>query len=84
MDSLTVETLLEALGGALRIENIRAYSSHVRIKVATQEQVNEEMLRQEPVLAVFRSGEYVHLIVGPVAEELAQAVKTITGHHCQD
>lgn len=72
MNGPTIRALVQALGGADNIRRIDAYASRVRVSILSQKHVNEDALRVDGILAVFRSGTHVHLICVDHAPVLAQ------------
>ena len=69
---------LEALGGEANLVSLEACMTRVRVSVRDPNQVDEEQLRRLGAAAVLRPGPgQVHVVVGPRAVNLAEAIRQI-------
>lgn len=75
--STTAERIVAGLGGTANITALEPCITRLRVEVADQAQVDEEALRATGVFGVVRSGRVVQIVVGPVADELAESIESI-------
>lgn len=73
--ALDAPALLAALGGAGNIRKIETCSSRLRVSVAANDSVDEAVLTALGVRAVAKLRDSIHVVVGPQAAALAQALE---------
>ncbi len=70
-------TLVEALGGSDNIIDVEPCLMRIRATVVDPLAVDEEAIRSTNPLAVVRSGNYVQIIIGVDATDLAQQMNVV-------
>lgn len=75
-DPKRADMLLPGLGGAANIVSVSACSSRLRLELADPGKVDEAVLKAAGVRALVRlDGPVVHLVLGPHAEAVAEAMR---------
>ncbi|MFW0108860.1 glucose PTS transporter subunit EIIB [Rothia sp. P6271] len=71
------EKILEALGGADNVEEIEGCITRLRVEVDDAEAVNQDALKAMGVHGVVVLGSAVQVVVGPVADTLAEDIQDL-------
>ena len=66
--------MLAALGGSENVVVLEPCITRLRVEVTDPALVNEESLRENGAFGVVRSGRIVQVVVGPVADDLAEEI----------
>lgn len=66
--------LLTALGGAPNVVSLQPCLTRLRVQVADTDLVDDEALKAAGALGVVRTGRIVQVVVGPVADGLADEI----------
>jgi N-acetylglucosamine PTS system EIICBA or EIICB component len=69
------KAVLEALGGADNVHDVSVSASRLRVGVAKSEAVDEGALKASGARGVVKLGNSVHVVVGPGAGDLAEALR---------
>ncbi|PIB91801.1 N-acetylglucosamine-specific PTS transporter subunit IIBC [Caulobacter sp. FWC2] len=78
-DDRKAKALLVALGGAANLKSVGTCSSRLRLVVADQAALDEPALKTLGARGLVRIGDHiVHLVLGPDAERVGEAVKCLT------
>ncbi|HTW35328.1 MAG TPA: N-acetylglucosamine-specific PTS transporter subunit IIBC [Rhizomicrobium sp.] len=70
------KAVLAALGGAANVRDVSVCSSRLRVGVARSETVDEAALKASGARGVVKLGSSVHVVIGPAAAQLAEALRT--------
>jgi PTS system N-acetylglucosamine-specific IIB component len=68
------EHILSALGGARNVVDVEPCITRLRVEVRDPAAVGEQELKDAGAFGVVRSGRVVQIVVGPEADELADAL----------
>ncbi len=68
------EALVAGLGGAENIRSVEACITRLRVVVEDPESVSESALTDNGAIGVVVDHHVVHVVVGPIADELAEAM----------
>jgi N-acetylglucosamine PTS system EIICBA or EIICB component len=69
------KAVLAALGGAANVRDVSVCSSRLRVGVARSEAVDEAALKASGARGVVKLGSSVHVVIGPAAAQLADALR---------
>jgi PTS system N-acetylglucosamine-specific IIC component len=69
------KAVLAALGGAVNVRDVSVCSSRLRVGVARSDAVDEAALKASGVRGVVKLGSSVHVVIGPAAPQLAEALR---------
>lgn len=70
------KAVLAALGGPSNVRDVSVCSSRLRVGVARSEVVDEAALKAGGARGVVKLGNSVHVVIGPAAADLAEALRT--------
>jgi len=71
------EEILAALGGDGNVVDLEPCITRLRVEVSDPSLVDEDGLRSSGAFGVVRSGRVVQVVVGPEADDLAEAMAQI-------
>lgn len=71
------EEILAALGGDGNVVDLEPCITRLRVEVSDPSLVDEDSLRSSGAFGVVRSGRVVQVVVGPEADDLAEAMAQI-------
>lgn len=71
------ENILADLGGSTNIVELEPCITRLRVEVVDPRLVDATSLRTHGAFGVVRSGKVVQVVVGPEADELAEAIETL-------
>jgi PTS system N-acetylglucosamine-specific IIC component len=69
------KAVLAALGGAANVRDVSVCSSRLRVGVARSDAVDEAALKASGARGVVKLGSSVHVVIGPAAPQLAEALR---------
>ncbi len=71
------EAILAGLGGPKNVQDVEPCITRLRVDVLDQNLVNEAALAEAGAFGVVQVGTTVQVVVGPVADSLADAINRI-------
>ena len=71
------EDILTALGGAGNVVDVEPCITRLRVEVRDPAAVGDRDLKATGAFGVVRSGRIVQIVVGPEADDLAEAIGTM-------
>lgn len=71
------EDILADLGGTANVVELEPCITRLRVEVADPQLVDAAALRNHGAFGVVRSGKVIQVVVGPEADELAEAIETL-------
>lgn len=71
------QQILSGLGGATNVAELEACITRLRVEVKDPSAVSEEVLKEAGAFGVVQVDNTVQVVVGPVAEELAEQLNQI-------
>ena len=71
------EDILADLGGTANVVELEPCITRLRVEVADPQLVDAAALRSHGAFGVVRSGKVIQVVVGPEADELAEAIETL-------
>jgi PTS system N-acetylglucosamine-specific IIB component len=71
------EDILADLGGKTNVLDLEPCITRLRVEVADPHLVDSAGLRKHGAFGVVRSGKVVQVVVGPEADELAEAIDSL-------
>ncbi len=71
------EAILTGLGGPKNVQDIQPCITRLRVDVLDQNLVNEVALAEAGAFGVVQVGTTVQVVVGPVADSLAESINQI-------
>lgn len=69
------KAVLAALGGAANVRDVSVCASRLRVGVAASDAVDERALKAGGARGVVKLGNSVHVVIGPKAGDLAEALR---------
>ena len=68
------QAFIAGLGGAENIQSVEPCITRLRVVVNNPEAVNEAELTEHGAIGVVMDNQVVHVVVGPIADELAASM----------
>lgn len=71
--AVVAQKMIEGLGGPYNVLSVEGCITRLRVTVADPDRVDQGVLRDGGAMAVIAVGEAIQVVVGPQAEDLADA-----------